>query len=312
MKFEHQLFLRTEVIPKLRRGGSVSILGLTSRTGTTSHNQVLSEKRANGTLAFLRQEVPTSFAAKQVIGVGELQAAAEGLRNRTEHPRFRSVIVFVSDGPTPPEPPKVVDLTPDRSFGKLDPSDDPLDMASKVTDVASGVLGLVELVPWQAVSEIAGSLGGLLGVGTNIFQMPLLWKGVRDQNTTNGRAEGYWDAVQEMANAFSDPGLATIPEARWPTIPRPTPRPFTAAELAQVNQREWMEGRREGCKTAYEIYTTMDRDPTRTKDGRARSGRLQLFQLRTALGSEGVREWVKGQINKRWISKGVGSWPLRK
>ena len=52
------------------------------------------------------------------------------------------------------------------------------------------------------VAEFAGNLGPLLGVVGGVIAMPLLWKGVDDQNLTNGRLEGLWDAMQDMASGF--------------------------------------------------------------------------------------------------------------
>jgi hypothetical protein len=309
LKPEHRAFLATRVVPALRKGGSVSIVGLTSRTGSFGHNKILSQKRADRTLGFLRHEVRTGFSATPTVGIGELLAAAQGNANNFEHPRFRSVILFVSERAEPPPPPAVVDVTPDNLvLEELLPDTDVLDLISKGNDALIGILGFGELVPLEAVAVLAGKLGLAATVLSSLAQMPLIWKGTRDQNLLNGRMEGYWDAVQDMANAFSSSGLSNVPDRLLPRLPRPEPHPFTQADQS-LNQREWMDGRREGCLIAYEFFSAMDRSPPLTK-GVQMIGRRQLFRLRRKFGSEGLREWLKSQFDQRLLSKGYGRWPV--
>ncbi|PID42549.1 MAG: hypothetical protein CSB48_10070 [Proteobacteria bacterium] len=106
LKPEHEAFLRKEVVPVLQRGGSVSLVGLASRSGSASYNQALSERRAKSALAFLQKAVTKKFAVRTLTGFGEDKAKQEGYRDSTEDQRFRSVVVFVSAASIPPVPPK--------------------------------------------------------------------------------------------------------------------------------------------------------------------------------------------------------------
>jgi hypothetical protein len=99
LKEEHKAFLRTEALPVLRSGGSVSVIGLTDRSGADAHNKTLSERRVAQTIAFLRQEVPTGVNLKQATGFGEEAAAREGEKDGTLDERFRSVLLFLSAAP---------------------------------------------------------------------------------------------------------------------------------------------------------------------------------------------------------------------
>ncbi len=104
MKPEHEAELRHSVIPKLNVGGSVSIVGLASRSGSMAHNDKLSLDRANHVFEFLNRNVHRGLRARLVQGFGERKAKQEGYRDGTEDERFRSVLLFVSTGPVPPPP----------------------------------------------------------------------------------------------------------------------------------------------------------------------------------------------------------------
>jgi hypothetical protein len=107
VKKEHEEFLRIEALPTLRRGGSVTLIGLTDRAGSPQHNQKLSEARIASTVDFLRREVPTGFNVRDdTAGHGEAAAERERERDGTANERFRTVLLFLSETPTPPEPPK--------------------------------------------------------------------------------------------------------------------------------------------------------------------------------------------------------------
>jgi outer membrane protein OmpA-like peptidoglycan-associated protein len=54
LKEDHTDFLTLSIVPRLRAGGGVTIMGIADATGDESFNQALSERRANNLLAFLR------------------------------------------------------------------------------------------------------------------------------------------------------------------------------------------------------------------------------------------------------------------
>src|SRR6185295_17092855 len=143
----------------LRAVGSVSVVGLASRSGGRGHNHALSARRAESTLAFLRHQVPNGFLAKQVVGFGELKARDEGQPDGTEDPRFRSVVLFPGPGAAPPPPPETFDLSPDSLLvDALFPGTDWLSLASKIHDVVGGALGFADFAPAgvAATSSLVG------------------------------------------------------------------------------------------------------------------------------------------------------------
>jgi hypothetical protein len=310
LKLEHQSFLRAQVVPRLKQGGSVSIVGLASRTGSTAFNQHLSQRRAERTLAFLRGEVTRGFVARNVIGFGEMKAKAEGVRDRTEDPRFRSVLVLTGSGAVPPPPPVTVDVS-SLIEQELLPEADPLDTISKGIDIVGGVSGFFELVPWEAVAAFAGTVGGVLTLVGGIIQMPLLWKAVHDRNLKNGSLQGYWDAIQDMANAFSDPALDRLPLSRWPALPEPKPHSFDVpASVLPLNEREWMEGRKKGCEVAFKLFRLLEEKPAQ-KQGKTVTGRQILRSLYRQYGSR-LADEIRRAYNIVLIREGEGDWPLRK
>ena len=57
----HREWLTQKVEPLLRSGGSISIIGQASRSGSAKFNEALSEKRANAVRQFLEQQTKMSF-----------------------------------------------------------------------------------------------------------------------------------------------------------------------------------------------------------------------------------------------------------
>jgi hypothetical protein len=105
LKAEHSTWLLSVVAPKLRAGGSLMIVGLTSRTGRDKMNMKLSQKRARAVIDFLREDVPNNFSVAMEVAVGERAASFAGVPDGVEDKHWRSVIISAWDKPTPPPPP---------------------------------------------------------------------------------------------------------------------------------------------------------------------------------------------------------------
>jgi hypothetical protein len=105
LKAEHSAWLLSAVAPKLWAGGSLIIVGLTSRTGSDKFNNTLSENRARAVIDFLRKQVPNNFNVAIELAVGERAAAFAGVPDGREDKHWRSVIISAWDKPTPPPPP---------------------------------------------------------------------------------------------------------------------------------------------------------------------------------------------------------------
>lgn len=304
-KLEHQDALRQMVVPHLKSGRvGVSLVGLTSRSGTDAHNHWLSEQRAKRTLDFLRSQVQSDFACREVVGFGELKAAAEGYRDGTEDPRFRAVLVVYAPGSTPPPPPTLVDLNSVKLPKKLLPGIDWADTIQWSLDRFNDFTSLFDLLPWETIAEFGGRLNFWGTIVSGTLQMPLLWTSVREQNHTNGRLQGFWEAMQDMSRPFNNSSLRTMPLSDWPALPIPTPR-SSDLHLSIVNEREWMEGRRNGCKEAYGMISAMDRKPVdledKNQDTVSMTGRQLLANLALNYGGqvgEHVKKYFETKIKK--------------
>ncbi len=242
LKIEHKEDLRQLIVPRLKFHHGVAVVGLTSRTGTTAHNQDLSLRRAKNTLAFLRSEAGDEFDARPAIGFGEMKAKEEGYRPNSEDSRFRSVVVLLGEQRVAPFPPNLFDLTP-KLPGDLPEGGFHFELGKSI-DVVNGVAQFLELMPWEKLAEFGEKADIYTVVLGNVLGMPLLWRDVHEQNLFNGRVEGFWDAMQSMADQYADPALSKISLKKWPVLRRPTPKPM-ADRGDDLNHREWMEGRRE-------------------------------------------------------------------
>ncbi len=114
LKIEHKKWLDTVLSNLLRTRGSVTLLGLTSSTGTEVYNLQLSGDRAKAVIAYIEKQAnkqfPVKFEGPQ--GLGEFPARLFGLPNGAENSYWRAVLVSAWAQPIPPpiptsEPPQV-------------------------------------------------------------------------------------------------------------------------------------------------------------------------------------------------------------
>jgi hypothetical protein len=113
LKPEHKQWLKESVVGLLRDGGSLWVMGLTSRSGSEAFNLPLSQRRAHSVIEFCRSEVSSAFASKVEIGFGEAAARISGLRDGTEDAGWRAVVLSAWNKsmppPPPPPPPRPID-----------------------------------------------------------------------------------------------------------------------------------------------------------------------------------------------------------
>ena len=107
LKPEHERWLLQNGVPLLVRGGSLRIIGLTSRSGSANHNHHLSKRRQDAVIEFLRRHSRREFAITRQEAQGEDAARFAGVDDGTEDARWRAVILSVWDRPVPPPPPPV-------------------------------------------------------------------------------------------------------------------------------------------------------------------------------------------------------------
>lgn len=105
IKPEHSNWLNSVVAPKLRDGGSLTIIGLASRTGSDDFNMRLSHNRLQAVIDLLRKQVPNNFKVALEVAKGERSAMYAGDMDGVENESFRSVIISVWNKPNPPPPP---------------------------------------------------------------------------------------------------------------------------------------------------------------------------------------------------------------
>jgi outer membrane protein OmpA-like peptidoglycan-associated protein len=101
---KHCSWLDSQVVPLLAGGGSVTILGLASRSGSAAHNLALSKRRASAVLAYLRRKVRKHFSVRDFLAKGESLAELQGKKDGTENIWDRAVQVTAWRRPTPPQP----------------------------------------------------------------------------------------------------------------------------------------------------------------------------------------------------------------
>ena len=118
IKPEHSNWLMSVVVPKLRDGGSLTIIGLASRTGSDDFNMQLSQNRLRAVIDLLRKQVP-DFKVALEVAKGERAAMYAGETDGVENESWRGVIISVWNKPNPPPPPQPrpqVDPVEHKSF----------------------------------------------------------------------------------------------------------------------------------------------------------------------------------------------------
>lgn len=108
----HRQWLNRKVVPVLKRGGSVTIVGQTSRSGSEKFNKRLSKKRADAVRAYLEKQAKRCFEYLYAHGEGESAATLAGQTDGSEDGNFRSVIVIAHVYPEPPTPPPPIRVKP--------------------------------------------------------------------------------------------------------------------------------------------------------------------------------------------------------
>jgi hypothetical protein len=105
IKPEHSNWLISVVAPKLRAGGSLTIIGLASRTGSDNFNMQLSQNRLRAVIDLLRKQVTNDFKIALEVAKGERAAMYAGEMDGVENESWRGVIISVWNKPEPPPPP---------------------------------------------------------------------------------------------------------------------------------------------------------------------------------------------------------------
>jgi hypothetical protein len=110
VKDEHIEWMRKNIVPFLMAGGSCTLIALTSRKGSDSHNLALSKDRLQAVRDFLEKEVKTPFRVATAEALGETVAKLYGEKETSENEYWRAVEIIAWANPTPPPPPPPIDI----------------------------------------------------------------------------------------------------------------------------------------------------------------------------------------------------------
>src|SRR5262249_36509628 len=134
----------------------------------------------------------------------------------------------------PPPPPVGVDV-PFNNSTWADKVGKTLDVINWTLSILDAVADLFELGGMAAVTGPLGLIGSVIG---SIVQMPLLWATTDAYANTNGQIQGAADAIQDMADQFSNDNLDRTPLSQWPAVKVPTPH-FSNNPQPDATQEAW-------------------------------------------------------------------------
>jgi hypothetical protein len=231
---------------------------------------------------------------------------------------------------TPFQPP--TDM-PNPSMGWLDPASKGVDIASFITGLDA--IGFSEFFGLVLLGSILEAISGILGIISAIASLPLAWKAADKLANFNGYCNGYWNAMQDMAEAFKDSDLdslitvtvtppeslpvvpAKVPPPTWPQIPTPAPH-MSAQDESRLgeSERQNRAGERKGCQDARDFIMNLESNPkamsVQQRGHRYQwtaTGKVQL-RLMYAASKGRVAASLQDAINKKLKAQGLGEWPL--
>jgi hypothetical protein len=186
---------------------------------------------------------------------------------------------------------------------------------------ASGIGTGFDLVALGVELGLAELVSPLIGIVTTWMSLPLAWKAADDLARYNGRCQGFWDAMQDMADAFKDNSLDKKPLSDWPPIPYPHPHfGSTPESQLQASEVEWRGGQALGAVQAFQYVDNMERNPQEfpAKAGDKAitvklTGKQWLRELRKKKSGGGeVAQFIHDEIDKNLRAQGRPEWPVWK
>jgi hypothetical protein len=320
VKFEHLSGLTRHIAPLLDAGGSVTLIGMASRTGPESFNIRLSRSRAANLLSALARIVgDRGKSARAALGVseGSANAARAGEAAGVEDPKFRAVSVTAWLSSDPPDP-----QLPD-GYSDVDVSDlpnatvgqymDPIGAIEGGLSTGASIAALISEAAWiGAVAELFPILDGVFLIVGVIWS----FKEADDLAHFNGWAGAFAQAWQDMASAYSDKKLDPHHPETWPAIPKPSPHfQYNVPDSAlNASDQQARAGMREGADAAYKAVQNLEQNPkdlTVPKTGEVikGTGKVTLWWMYQARKGD-VYGAIIDAINKKLHEKGKGDYPL--
>lgn len=323
LKPGHELPLLGVIAPMLRAGGSCTIFGMASRSGSVGTNDVLSQRRAEAVKSRLAREI-NPLRAISVTGFGESLAAQSGHKDGSEDANMRGAIVVAWPKPTPPDIKSVVNnlksLPGPPGFSLLNAAGTALDVLDGV-GLAVSVSGLLEvgtpgaLGVLAAGAEILGPITAVVALHVSVFATLMDGDNLAE---TNSELEGFWNAMEDMAKQYDDRNFDRKPLDTWPAVRKPAPRKKVGVHLKTVAARRADIGEQRGIDKAYRFIQSMDRTPrsvkVEVKPGQSREikvpGRLLLRMLQVNFPGR-IADELREQTNAKLRAEGKQEWPFR-
>ena len=178
LKPEHKIYLDTFAVPNIGNGGSITLLGMTSRTGDDSHNKQLSTSRTNAVLEYVKRKAPKVIVFL-AIGLGESMAKIGGQKDKTENELSRGVMLATSPKPVKVEIyPKIELPRPFKQQCLVWPDTMTLNMEVKTLDILfykkmSGWFFYHTLCQYNSWPLSVSNVGG----GLSALGKPPVWPG---------------------------------------------------------------------------------------------------------------------------------------
>jgi len=320
VKYEHLSELTKRIAPLLDAGGSVTLIGMASRTGPEGFNIRLSRSRAANMLGALARIVgDRGKSARAALGVseGSANAARAGDAAGVENPRFRAVSITAWLSADPPDP-----QLPD-GYADIDVSDLPnttvghfMDPGAVIEGGVSTAVSIAELISEAAWIGVAAELFPILDGVFLIVGLIWTFKEADDLAHFNGWAGAFAQAWQDMASTYSDKKLDPHHPEDWPAIPKPSPHFQYNVPDSALNASDQMAraGMREGVEAAYKAVQNLELNPKdlkvpKTGEVIKGTGKVTLWWMYQARKGD-VYGAVMESINKKLHEKGKGDYPL--
>jgi len=327
-------------LPKdqLRIANLLDLIG--SADGGTDGTLLLTMQKLRYGVVELRLEQAIQTFQKKQFGFsdGHVDPGEKTIR-RLEELAFRnppaSRPAATVPGPTgvPNAPTLTPDFLPPQGPGMLET------WGPRMLDIASFGLDFVGLFG----ELLAGLIGGLLAeilspiiaILSALLSLPLAWRSGDKAANFNGYCSGYWQAMSDMASAFSDKKLDYLIEVKitppesvpkgpkpdpmpvWPQIPFPQPH-MSAVDESKIGafEQQSRAGMRDGCKAAYDSIMKLESSPktlTTVQGGKQfqvrATGKVSLRMLYAATNG-GVFAFLRDATNKELKKRGQSEWPV--
>jgi hypothetical protein len=311
----HRELLDSAIVPVIRDGGNIKVMGLASTTASLVFDQQLGQRRMHAVVNYLRLHCGNKFAVSRQVSYGKVMALlfgeehlAGGTADHVESDLWRAVVINAWSRSVPPPPPIGIDVPFKNSTWA--------DSVSKAIDTVNMALGFLDFIAdifeLTRVAEVSGPAGLVAGIIQSILAMPLTWAAADALANTNGQIQGAADAIQDMADQYSKGSLDRTGLSKWPAVVVPT---IHAPENPQptVYQSAWRSGQLTGLKNAVKAVLDLEQHPKPFMMANGRhvriTGRVWLRAISRAFGDNAGVKVVVIPANEELKKRGRPPFP---